>query len=185
MLFKHAHSNNFSYTQMMNSSSRETAMAAVLQNFLPVLDDLELLDKKYGADDFGKSFSALGGTMKSALKELGVEEYTVQVGDAVNKQRVTVVEEEYSEEFTKDTVIRPVSVGMELQGNIMRMAECVASLGSESAAAAAEEVVAEQGVAEQGVAEQGVAEEVEAEQGAAEQGAAEQDAAEEGSSEEE
>lgn len=109
------------------------AVASVLQNFLPVLDSFEELEEKYGSDDFGKSFSALGGTMRAALKELGVEEYSVKEGEKVNKQRVTVIEEEYSNDFEKDTIIRPIAMGMELQGNVMRMAECVASLGSESA----------------------------------------------------
>lgn len=76
-------------------------MASVLQDFLPILDDLEALEEKYGNDDFGKSFSALGGAMRTALKELGVEEYSVKEGDTVNKQRVIVVEEEYTEDFER------------------------------------------------------------------------------------
>ena len=126
--------------QQVNSSSREAAVASVLQNFLPVLDDLTCLQEKYGSDDFGKSFSALGGILQGVFKELGVVEYSIQPGDAVNKQRVEVVEEEYSEEFEKGTVIRPVSMGMELQGNVVRKATCVASLGSETT----EETVEEQ-----------------------------------------
>lgn len=129
------------YLQQVNSSSREAAVASVLKNFLPALDEFESLEEKYGNDDFGKSFSALGGIMKGVLKELGVVEYSVQPGDAVNKQRMSVVGEEYSEEFAEDTVIRSVSVGMELQGNVMRMAECVASLGSEPAEETVEEEV--------------------------------------------
>jgi molecular chaperone GrpE (heat shock protein) len=124
----------------VNSSSREAAVASVLQNFLPVLDDLTCLQEKYGSDDFGKSFSALGGILQGVFKELGVVEYSIQPGDAVNKQRVEVVEEEYSEEFEKGTVIHPVSMGMELQGNVVRKATCVASLGSETT----EETVEEQ-----------------------------------------
>ena len=113
----------------------------MLQNFLPIMDDFESLQEKYGSDDFGKSFATLGGILKGVFKELGVVEYSIQPGDVVNKQKVTVVEEEYSEEFQKDTVIRPVSAGMELQGNVVRMATCVASLGSETAA---QETVEEQ-----------------------------------------
>lgn len=138
----------------MNSSSREVAVASVLQSFLPIMDDFEELEQKYGNDDFGKSFSALGGTLKSAFKELGVQEYSVKEGDQVNKQRITVVEEEYSDEFPKDTVIRPVAVGMELQGNVMRMAECVASLGSEQDEADAEKEGEEDSNEEEGEVEE-------------------------------
>lgn len=123
---------------MMNSSSREAAVASILTKFLPVLDDFIVLENKYARDDFGKSFNALGGAMRTALKELGVTEYEVQVGEKVDKQRVIVVQEEYSDEFEKDTVIRPIEVGLELQGNVMRQAECVASLGSETQEEAAE-----------------------------------------------
>jgi hypothetical protein len=35
----------------------------------------------------------------------------------------------------KDTVLRPIRIGLELEGNIIRPAECIASLGSEQAAA--------------------------------------------------
>jgi hypothetical protein len=39
-------------------------------------------------------------------------------------------------------VITPLKSGLEIQGNIVRPAECVASLGSEAAAAAEEEAAA-------------------------------------------
>jgi molecular chaperone GrpE (heat shock protein) len=115
----------------MNSSSKETAMASVVQNFLPILEDLEYLGERYGQDDFGKSYGALVGILKSGMKELGVEEFSVGIGDKVDVSRAVVVEEEYSNVFAKGTVIRPISSGMELQGNVMKMAECVASLGKE------------------------------------------------------
>jgi molecular chaperone GrpE (heat shock protein) len=116
----------------MNSSSQETAMASVIQNFLPIFEDLNYLKEKYGENDFGKSFHALTGILKSGMKELGVEEFSAgAIGDQVDTSRVIVVEEEYSNVFPKGTVIRPISSGMELQGNVMKMAECVASLGKE------------------------------------------------------
>lgn len=125
----------------MQSSNKETAVAAVVQNFLPVLDNLVDLKAKYGADDFGAKYAGLTGAMAGALKELGVKEYTVAEGDAVDAQRVTVVNEEHSSDVAKGSVIRPVSVGMELAGNVMRMAQVVASLGEseEEEAAVSEE----------------------------------------------
>jgi molecular chaperone GrpE (heat shock protein) len=115
----------------MNSSSKEAAMASVVQNFLPILEDLEYLGETYGDDDFGKSYAALAGTLKSGMKELGVEEYSVGIGEKVDSSRAVVVGEEYSKVFGKGIVIRPISTGMELQGNIMKLAECVVSLGEE------------------------------------------------------
>ena len=115
----------------MQSSNKEAAKAAIVQNFLPVLDELQQLRRDFGQDDFGSKYSGLAGAMNAALKELGVEEYTAETNTPVNPQRVQVVEEEYNEEIPKGNIIRPVSMGMELSGNVMRLAQAVASLGSE------------------------------------------------------
>jgi molecular chaperone GrpE (heat shock protein) len=123
----------------MQSSNKETAVAAVVQNFLPVLDELKTLKEAYGEDEFGSKYAGLTGAMLGGLKELGVEEFTVAEGDAVNPQRVSVVEEEFSEEVEKGSIIRPVSMGMEVAGNVMRLAQVVASLGSESESAGSDD----------------------------------------------
>jgi hypothetical protein len=106
-------------------------MASVVQNFLPILEDLEQLQEQYGNDDFGKSYNALSGILRSGMKELGVEDFDIQAGSSPVDGRVSVVAEEYSEEFPQGTVIRTISTGMELQGNVIKMAECVVSLGKE------------------------------------------------------
>lgn len=106
-------------------------MASVVQNFLPILEDLEQLQEQYGNDDFGKSYNALSGILRSGMKELGVEDFDIQAGSFPVDGRVSVVAEEYSEEFPQGTVIRTISTGMELQGNVIKMAECVVSLGKE------------------------------------------------------
>lgn len=106
-------------------------MAFVLQKFLPILEDLEQLEEQYGNDDFGKSYNALPGVFKSGMKELGVEDFFVEPGSPVDSGRVSVVAEEYSTDFPQGTVIRPISTGMELQGNVIKMAECIMSLGKE------------------------------------------------------
>jgi molecular chaperone GrpE (heat shock protein) len=77
--------------------------------------------------------------MSFALKELGVVEYTVAAGDAVNPQKVATIEEEYSDSIPKGSVIRPVSMGMELAGNVMRLAQAVVSLGPARTGTAEEE----------------------------------------------
>jgi len=70
--------------------------------------------------------------MKAAFTEMGVTEFTVAPGDVVDTSRMVVVDSEYSGTAEENTVLRPVAIGMELQGNVVRMAECVASLGAEA-----------------------------------------------------
>jgi molecular chaperone GrpE (heat shock protein) len=113
----------------MQSSNKEASKASVIQNFLPVMDELLTIKSEIGETDFGQKYGGLSGAMSFALKELGVVEYTVAAGDAVNPQKVATIEEEYSDSIPKGSVIRPVSMGMELAGNVMRLAQAVVSLG--------------------------------------------------------
>lgn len=114
-------------------------MANVLRSFLPVKETLDTLRQEYADDEFGKAYVALVGNFNTALAEMGVTDYTANPGETIDRTRVLAVEEEYSTEFAKDTVIQPLKLGLELKGNVIRLAECVASLGDESEAAAAEE----------------------------------------------
>jgi molecular chaperone GrpE (heat shock protein) len=124
----------------MNASSKSGATADLLTQFLPVLDKLVELRETYGEDEFGKQYNAVAGDMKGAFSKMGVTEFAVETGGAVDKTRMVVVDSEYSEEHAVDTVIRAVVGGMELEGNVIRMAECVASLGPELVAADADVV---------------------------------------------
>lgn len=116
----------------MNSSSRSSANAAVLADFLPVYDEMNQLKEKYADDAFGSKYGGL--SMEAALTKLGVKEYTAQVGETADGYRLAVVDSEYSDAHAKDAVIRPIAVGLELEGNVLRAAQCVASLGSEGEA---------------------------------------------------
>jgi len=117
---------------MLQSSNKYSATAGVLTEFLPVLEKLTDLSEQYEGDEFGTKYSALAGGMRAAFTEMGVTEYTVAPGEPVDSSRMVVVESEHSEAAAADTVLRPVAMGMELQGNVVRMAECVASLGVEA-----------------------------------------------------
>ena len=123
----------------MASSNQETSMANVLRSFLPVKEKLDALRQAYGEDEFGQKYTALVGNFNTCLAEMGVTDYTADPGEPIDRTRVLAVEEEYSTEFAKGSVIRPLKLGLELKGNVIRLAECVASLGDESEAAAAEE----------------------------------------------
>lgn len=107
-------------------------MAAVLNEFLSVRDRLEELQSLYSEDDFGKQYNALPSAMKAAFDELGVSDYTIGVGETIDDARCVVIDREHSESIPKDAVIRPIRGGLELQGNVIRAAECIASLGPEA-----------------------------------------------------
>jgi molecular chaperone GrpE (heat shock protein) len=115
--------------QNIASSSQASAIAGVLRDFLPAYDTLNDLKEKYANDEFGSKYSELH--LKQTFQDLGVTDYTVEAGDVVNNFRMKVLEKEVNKDFAKDTVIRQVSSGLELDGNVIRAASCVASLGSE------------------------------------------------------
>ena len=127
--------------KMLQSSNKYAATAGVLSEFLPVLDRLTSLREQYGEDEFGRKYAALAGGMRTAFSDLGVTEYTVSPGDSVEADRVVAIASEHSDAIEVHRVLRPIAVGMELQGNVVRPAECVASLGVEQSVAAVEDTV--------------------------------------------
>lgn len=115
-----------------NSDSRGAARATVMQSFLPVLDELDAVGKKYEEVAFAKTFDAgLRGEFENSLAGLGVAEFAAESGQVVEVGRMVAVEEEISEEFAKGTVIRALRAGLEISGNVVRPAEVVGSLGAE------------------------------------------------------
>lgn len=130
---------------MLSTDNKMAARANVLQSFLPILDKLQENNARYEGDEFAKSYSALSWDFNNALKDLGVTEYTVKEGDLADVDRVVAVKEEYSDTFAKGEVIEPVDIGFEIEGNVMKAASAVVSLGPESVA---EEEGGEEGAAE-------------------------------------
>lgn len=116
-----------------SADNKVVARAAVLQNFLPVVDELNVLTAKYGEDEFAAKYGALSWDFMGALKDLGVSEYATAEGDFADTRRVTAVEEEHSETIPAGCIISPLGNGFEIDGNIMRMAAAVVSLGPEGA----------------------------------------------------
>lgn len=95
---------------------------------MPAYDTLNNLRQKYAEDEFGSKYSELH--LQQTFANLGVTNFNVTPGDEVNHFRMKVLEKEVSKDFAKDTVIREVAPGLELDGNVIRAASCVASLGS-------------------------------------------------------
>lgn len=116
---------------MLQNTNKFSATARICAEFLPAMDRLEDLRTIYENDDYGKQYNAMVGAMKSCFSELGVTELVVQAGDALDLNRVEVIESRYSDTAPKDTIIEPLTSGLELEGNTVRLATCVASLGPE------------------------------------------------------
>ncbi|KAL3908007.1 MAG: hypothetical protein SGARI_003261, partial [Bacillariaceae sp.] len=110
------------------STSQSSATAAVLRDFMPSYDKLNSLNEKYAGDAFGTAYSELN--LQATFSNLGVTDYNVAPGEEVNNFRMKVLESEISKDFAKDTVVREISSGLELGGNVIRAASCVASLGT-------------------------------------------------------
>mmetsp|Transcript_151 Transcript_151/g.201 ORF Transcript_151/g.201 Transcript_151/m.201 type:complete len:296 (+) Transcript_151:70-957(+) len=108
------------------------AIATTIQNFLPILDNLRELDVMYANDEFAKCYSALRSDYENSLKGLGLSEFSVSTGEELNLSKMAAVAQEYSNDIAKGAVIREESSGIEVSGNVIRLANCVVSLGSEA-----------------------------------------------------
>jgi len=112
------------------STSQSSATAAVLRDFLPVYDTLNNLKEFYANDEFGCKYSELN--LQQTFQILGVTPYNVVPGEEVNNFRMKVLENEISTEQPKGSVLREVSTGLELDGNVIRPASCITSSGSDN-----------------------------------------------------
>jgi len=115
--------------EISSSNNKEASQASSIQNFLPHYDSLEGLKEKYSGNDFAQGYAAL--SLKSTFKQLDVEEYTLNVGEVLNRSRGKAVSSEYSNEYGKDVILRVEKGGLEKNGWVIQLAECVVSLGSE------------------------------------------------------
>mmetsp|Transcript_41060 Transcript_41060/g.118045 ORF Transcript_41060/g.118045 Transcript_41060/m.118045 type:complete len:256 (+) Transcript_41060:125-892(+) len=125
----------------MNSSNKSSAMAGIIRDFLPVYDKIESLKEKYANDEFGSKYGGL--SVGPTFSKMGVRDFTISEGDPVDLGRMDVVASEHSEN-PKDTVLAVLSDGLELSGNIVRPAQCIASLGAEAEALESEENTSEE-----------------------------------------
>jgi molecular chaperone GrpE (heat shock protein) len=122
------------------ADDKSAARAQVLQSFLPAFDELDNLESRYGTNTFAKTLdSGLRSELESSMKELGVSAYIVEPGQSIlDVGRIVAVEQEYSTDYARGTVIRMVKAGLEISGNVIRPVEVVGSLGREEDAALVE-----------------------------------------------
>jgi len=109
------------------STSQSSATAAVLRDFLPMYDTFNTLKDTYADDEFGAKSSILN--LQQTFENLGVTPFNAVPGDKVNTFRMKVLESEVSTEQPKDTVLREVAAGLELDGNVVRPVSCIGSSG--------------------------------------------------------
>jgi len=143
----------------VSASNQVTSRARILADFLPVLENLQALDVAYADNDFSKGYGALPRDFENCLVSLDVTEFTVESGVVYDPARCTVVSEEDSSSetdagtaATKGVVLRVEAKGYEVQGNVIRPAKVVVSLGKEEEEeeeAAAEEKKEEEVVEEE------------------------------------
>jgi molecular chaperone GrpE (heat shock protein) len=117
-------------SQSMNTSSRSSATAGILAEFLPIYDKMNDLNNKYAEDDFGSKYSGL--SLAPTFAKMGVTEYEVSPGEPLDRIRMMPKGSEHSSEFQKDTVITALSSGMALEGNVIRPVDCIVSLGAKT-----------------------------------------------------
>lgn len=121
------------------ADDKSAARASVLQSFLPAFDELDMLESKYGTNTFAKTLdSGLRSELESSMKGLSVSAYIVEPGHFLDVGRIVAVEQEYSTDCARGTVIRMVKAGLEISGNVIRPVEVVGSLGREEDAALVE-----------------------------------------------
>jgi molecular chaperone GrpE (heat shock protein) len=114
----------------LNRNNKSSAAAAVVSEFVPALDRLVELRELHSESEFARQYGALAGALRSAMAELGVRDYGVGAGDRVRADRAEVVDRVHSDEVAKGCVVEVVSnQGLELDGNVVRRAKVVASLG--------------------------------------------------------
>jgi molecular chaperone GrpE (heat shock protein) len=137
------------FIQMLQSSNRYASTAVALQPFVSIYDDLLETREMYGDTEFGQKYNALPGAVKSAFSALGVNQLAVSEGtDVFDSSRMVAIESVHDRVIPDGVVLSVLKPGFELQGNIIRMAECVVSLGPEPVVSEATEESAAAGEAE-------------------------------------
>lgn len=114
-----------------SADNKTVAQAAVLTDFLPIMEELNGLVARYEGDEFAQKYRALSSDFNKALGDMGVEGFTINEGALVDGIRCIAVQEEFSDTVPKDCVIRVAAFGYELEGNIMRPVNAVVSKGPE------------------------------------------------------
>ena len=121
---------------MLQSSNKYTATAAILTEFLPAMDDLYALKGRYETNEFGKMYNALPDAIRSGYTSMGCTEYSIDTNAIFDTNRMISIGTEPSTTVPKDGVVLTVKPGIELHGNIVRLAQVVTSVGTNDDASA-------------------------------------------------
>ena len=116
----------------MASSNQSSATAGVLAEFLPAYNAMQSLSEQYAGTEFGGKYSGL--SMAASFAKMGVQEFGAQEGEPVVSGRMTVVGTDESE-LGPNSIVQVVAPGLELEGNVIRPLECIATAAAEGEAA--------------------------------------------------
>jgi molecular chaperone GrpE len=103
------------------SAVREAAVAGVIAELLPILDDI---GRARGHDELDGAFRAVGESLEQAVTRLGIERYA-EVGEAFDPQLHEALTAVPSPEVTVPTVLEVYQPGYRYAGRIIRPARVV------------------------------------------------------------
>lgn len=116
------------------ASDEARGKARKIDPFLPILDELTALKGTFpeDAEKVSTQFASLGGDLLSNLEAIGLKSFGAEAGtDRYLISRHTAIRKEYSDIIPEGYIMEVLVEGLEVEGNIVREAEVVVSLGVE------------------------------------------------------
>jgi len=113
-------------------SDEARGKARKIEPFLTVLDELAALEGTFSDDTekVAKQFASLGGDLQTNLGKVGLKSFGAEVGtDRYIISRYTAISKEHSDTIPEGYIMKVLVEGLEIEGNIVREAEVVVSLG--------------------------------------------------------
>jgi len=119
-----------------SSKMKTTEVAGVLKSFMGTFKKFAEIREKFVDEDediqkIVGSYKALETSFVNEFTGIGAREFHAVEGEDMNFARLNKIGEEFSGEVAAGKVIREVTNGWEIRGEILEKAECVVSLGEE------------------------------------------------------
>jgi len=113
-------------------SDEARGKARKIEPFLAVMDELAALEGTFSDDTekVAKQFGSLGRDLQTNLGKVGLKSFGAEIGsDRYIISRYTAISKEYSDTIPEGYITKVLVEGLEIEGNIVRDAEVVVSLG--------------------------------------------------------
>jgi len=150
-----------------SASDDARGKAKAIKGFVDVLEKLDALGDAFDGEDEGaqrvaRQFSSLRGDLRTNLESVGLKEFRAEPGtDRFIASRHNALRRENSDTIPEGYIMEMVSPGAEIEGNVVKVADVVVSLGVEKE----EEAKAEEESAEEAKEEEEAAETEEEQEG--------------------